>query len=127
MLFIFFLGAFAGDALSLLFYPFDAVSIGASAGIFALMGAGMIVRPFDLSLSGYNAMPLALLGMSYIIYNIYGFFSGPSNISYIAHFGGLFVGLGFGFRAKGMKKGILIIAVSASVLIAIMAAWRVLL
>src|SRR3989338_3851416 len=42
MLVIFFLGAFAGDFFSLFFYPFDAVAIGASAGIFALVGAGML-------------------------------------------------------------------------------------
>ena len=46
---IFFLGAFAGSFLSLLFYPWASISIGASAGIFALVGAGMLVRPVDLS------------------------------------------------------------------------------
>ena len=99
-------------------YPFDSVAIGASAGIFALMGVGMLVRPIDLSMSGLGIMPLALLGMSYIVYNIYGFFADSgSSISYIAHFGGLFIGLLAGFKIKGMKKSIIIIGVSAACLI----------
>jgi len=49
MLLIFFLGAFAGDLLSLAVYAPDQIAIGASAGIFALVGVGMLVRPLDLS------------------------------------------------------------------------------
>lgn len=96
MLALFFLGAFAGDGISLLFYSFDTISIGASAGIFALIGAGIFVRPFDFSVP--NPVPLGLLGIAYVIYNIFGVFTdAESNISYIAHFGGLIVGLAYGF------------------------------
>ncbi len=109
-LLIFFLGAIAGDAFSSLFYSFDAVAIGASAGVFALVGAGILVKPFELSYYPYMMpVPLALLGIMYAVYNIYGFFALSDNISYAGHFGGLFVGLLFGLRRKGMKKSALII------------------
>ncbi len=111
MLLVFFLGAFAGSFLSLFVYPFDTISVGASAGIFALVGTGILVRPFDLSFYPLVVpVPLAFLGIFYAIYNAYGFVAelsgleAASNISYIAHFGGLFVGLYFGFREAGKKE-----------------------
>lgn len=74
MLAIFFLGAFAGDLMSLAFYQADTISIGASAGIFALVGTGMLVRPLDLSFFPLVVpLPLAFLGVAYALYNVYGF------------------------------------------------------
>lgn len=118
---IFLLGAFAGDAFSLLFYPFDAVSVGASAGIFALVGAGMLVKPFDLSMYPFILpVPLAFVGMLYAIYNLYGlFFDVTSNISYAGHFGGLVVGLWFGFRREGFRRSIKIIIISLLALLSV--------
>ncbi|MDI6721666.1 MAG: rhomboid family intramembrane serine protease [Candidatus Aenigmarchaeota archaeon] len=121
MLAVFFLGAFAGDLFSLLFYPFDSLSIGASAGIFALIGIGMLVRPLDLSVYPLIVpVPLAFLGVFYALYNAYGFvFDASSNISYIAHFGGMAVGLAYGFMKKGVKKGLKIILVTIGIMILI--------
>ena len=103
---IFFLGAAAGDLLSLTVYPFDSIAVGASAGIFALIGAGILVKPFDLSFYPFIVpLPLAFVGISYALYNVYGFlFDAGSNISYVGHFGGLFVGLIFGFIANQVKN-----------------------
>ena len=125
MLLIFFLGAIAGDLLSLLVYPFEAVSIGASAGIFALIGVGILVRPFDFSFYPFiMPIPLAFLGIFYAIYNIYGFIMEPaSEISYIAHFGGLFVGMYYGFQIVGMKKGVTIILLVLSIMVLIPIIW----
>ncbi|MEM7819880.1 MAG: rhomboid family intramembrane serine protease [Candidatus Aenigmatarchaeota archaeon] len=121
MLLIFFLGAFTGDLLSLFAYPFDSIAIGASAGIFALMGVGMLVRPFDLSFYPLIIpIPLVFLGMAYIFFNAYEFIVMPnSNISYIAHFGGFFVGLLFGFGREGWKKGLKIILIALTIMIII--------
>ncbi|RMG81378.1 MAG: rhomboid family intramembrane serine protease, partial [Bacteroidetes bacterium] len=85
MLLIFFLGALAGDFLSLFFYPPETIAIGSSAGIFALIGAGMIAKPVDISFYPFIIpVPLALLGILYIIYNIYGFIMGiDPNVSYV--------------------------------------------
>ena len=90
-LLIFILGAFAGQLFSVFYYAPNIVSVGASAGIFSLIGTGMLVAPFSFKLP--NPVPLGLVGIVYAIYNIIGFLSGPSEISYIAHFGGLVVGL----------------------------------
>ena len=119
MLAAFFMGSFAGDLVSLLIYPAGVVSIGASGGIFTLLGLGMIVRPTDLSVYPLVVpIPLAFLGIMYIFYNIYGFFTDTeSNISYIAHFGGLLVGLAWGFAEKGAKRGMKIILISAAVML----------
>ena len=125
MLLIFFIGAFAGDILSALVYPADTLAVGASAGIFALIGAGMLVRPLDLSFYPMIVpIPLALLGLSYALYNAYGFITNiDPNISYIAHFGGLFVGLMFGFRHEGWKKGIRTIILTFLVMVLIPVLW----
>lgn len=125
---IFFTGAFLGDLLSLLVYPFDAVSIGASGGIFALIGAGILVRPIDLSFYPLVIpIPLALLGLMYAVYNVYDFIFLPdSKISYIAHFGGLFVGLLYGFRREGIKKSLKIILLFFLIMILIPILWMIL-
>jgi len=121
---IFFLGAFLGDLLSLFVYSPSTVSIGASAGIFALVGLGMLIRPFDFSFYPLVVpIPLALLGLIYAVYNIYGFILGEGNISYIAHFGGLITGLYFGFRQEGIKKGMKIILIMALIMVIIPVAW----
>lgn len=125
MLVIFLLGAFAGDLLSLIVYATDQISIGASAGIFALVGVGMLVRPLDLSFYPLVVpIPLALLGLGYAIYNVYGFIANiDPEVSYIAHFGGLFVGLAFGFRREGWRKGLKIVAITFLVMILIPLLW----
>lgn len=125
MLLIFFLGAFAGDLLSLAVYAPDQIAIGASAGIFALVGVGMLVRPLDLSFYPLvMPIPLALLGLGYALYNVYGFVVNLNpEVSYIAHFGGLFVGLAFGIRREGWKRGIKIIAITFLVMILIPVLW----
>ncbi len=125
---IFFLGAFAGSFLSLLFYPFDTIGIGASAGIFALVGTGMLVKPMDLSFYPLIVpVPLIFLGILYAVYNVYAFFMGiDQSVSYVAHFGGLIVGLVFGFRTTGVKHGLKIILLAIGVMALIPILWKLL-
>lgn len=122
---IFFLGAFAGDILSAIVYSPDTIGVGASAGIFALIGVGMLVRPVDLSFYPLVVpIPLAMLGLAYALYNTYGFIANiDPEVSYIAHFGGLFVGLLFGFRHEGWKKGIRTILLTFLIMILIPVIW----
>ena len=125
MVVIFFLGAFAGDLLSLLVYAPSEIAIGASAGIFALIGTGMLVRPLDLSFYPLVVpIPLALLGLGYALYNAYGFVANiDPQVSYIAHFGGLFVGLLFGFKKEGWRRGLKIIWITFLIMIVIPLIW----
>ncbi len=114
-LLIFFGGAIAGDLLSLFAYSWTTVGIGASAGIFSIIGASIIMAPFDLSMYPYIIpIPLGVLGIVYAAYNIVGLLSGkPSNISYIAHLGGLLFGLYYGFDKRGFIKGVIIIIITS--------------
>ncbi len=125
MLLIFFLGAFAGDLLSVFAFAPTEISIGASAGIFALIGVGMLVRPIDLSL--VMPIPIAFIGMLYALYNVYGFISGtPSNVSYVGHFGGLFTGLAFGIQHTGWKRSLLIVGITLFIMVLIPVVWLLL-
>lgn len=125
MLAIFFGGAFLGDIFSVAFYGPAVVGVGASAGIFALLGAGMLLRPLDLSFYPLVIpIPLAMLGLGYAIYNAYAFVAGlEPDVSYAAHFGGLFVGLIYGFSVKGFAKGMRIIMITLAVMILIPLLW----
>ncbi|OYT57858.1 MAG: hypothetical protein B6U68_01225 [Candidatus Aenigmarchaeota archaeon ex4484_14] len=136
-LLIFLLGAWIGDIFSMSFYflgiyPWTMPSIGASAGVFALIGTGMLVRPFDFSFYPYfMPVPLGLLGLIYAVYNAIGFAAegfgaAASNISYIAHFGGLIVGLYFGFQREGWQRGMKIILVMFMIMILIPYVWTTL-
>ncbi len=120
---IFFLAAVTGAIAAGMFYPASTVSIGASGAIFGLVGAGMLVKPASMSVFPYlMPIPLAIIGILYIAYNIMGILQDPTGeISYIAHFGGLFVGLLFGIHARGILSSlkILIIAVIGAVAVGI--------
>jgi uncharacterized protein len=111
---LFLAGGILGNILALLYYDPAQIGIGASGGIFAIVGAGMLLKPFDISFYPFiTPVPLAFLGIAYIAYNIYGFFfDAGSNISYIAHFGGLFIGLTYAFHKQGIKKSLLILGFS---------------
>lgn len=104
---LFLAGAFAGEAVSLLAYPPDMLSLGASGGVFALVGAAMLVHPF-LELGawpGVATLPLVFLAALYVAYNALGIFFGPADIAYGAHFAGLAVGIAVGFvRRRTQSK-----------------------
>jgi len=124
-LFIFFTGAIIGEFMSLIAYSWNTVGIGASAGIFAIIGAAILMTPFNLSMYPYVIpIPLGILGIIYVVYNIIGLFTGRnSNISYIAHLGGLLFGLFYGFKKRGLAKGVtMIIAISILTLLGIIIA-----
>jgi rhomboid protease GluP len=73
---VFFGSAIAGDiAISaanvLGFMPAAAITIGASAGIFGVMGAAMFVKPLEFVFFPYVLpVPLVLVALLYVIYNM---------------------------------------------------------
>lgn len=117
---IFLLGGIAGNLLSLLFYPGGEVFIGASGAIFAIIGIGMLIDPFEMSFYPYLVpVPLALVGVAYTLYTIFAFiFGGDPNVAYTAHLGGLLVGILLGLR-RASKKGIISIIILFAILLAI--------
>lgn len=125
---IFFLGAFAGDIISIFAYAPDMIGVGASAGIFALIGAGILVKPMDMEMYPLAMpVPLAVIGIGYALYNVFGLISGiDPDISYIAHFGGLFVGTVLGMRHKGWKKHLKVTLAIFIVMIVIPLLWMLL-
>ena len=66
----------------------------------------MIVTPF------FWGIPLGLIGISYAVYTAIDFVTMPvTGISYAAHFGGLMIGMAFGFRMEGWERGLKILLV----------------
>jgi len=105
---IFLVGAFVGELASAFIYPSNMLSLGASGGIFALIGAAIFVQPFMemTAWQGAATTPLIFLAVIYIVYNTIGLFAGPSDIAYGTHFAGLAVGLAVGvIYRKRLNKG----------------------
>jgi membrane associated rhomboid family serine protease len=101
---VFFTGGVLSFILSIPFYP-NANMVGASAAIFAVMAAVLLVRRPGYSIQFLSPVgPLALL---YFIFNIADIGSG-GNIAYISHVIGFVIGLFFGARwNKEWKKSLL--------------------
>jgi len=111
--------------ISILTNSFGTIVIGASAAIFGLLGAAMLVKPFEFVFYPYLIpVPLILVAMLYMLYNIASFLLvvvnlQESNISYISHIGGLVAGMIFGFREEGSKKGFAVLLFLLLILIAV--------
>ena len=97
------------------FYSVVIPTIGASAAIFGLLGAAMLVKPFEFILYPYLIpIPLIMVALVYTLYNIASFIlvlttATASNISYISHIGGLAAGMLFGFKEEGSRKGLIVL------------------
>lgn len=117
---IFFLSGAFGDVLLALMsllgvYPAAVPTVGASGAIFGLMGTAMIVKPLEMVFYPYLVpVPLFTVAFLYTLYNIAAFFmymlgADKTQIAYAAHIGGLLVGLAFGLKYEGRKRGLLIL------------------
>jgi membrane associated rhomboid family serine protease len=125
---IFFLGALAGSAITAVIYPPDMIGIGASAGIFALIGVGLII-PAEVPYYTMNPMPLAFLGIAYAVFNAFSFVAGiDPEVSYIAHFAGMAAGLAFGahIMKKNLRKNLPLIIATLAAMIMIPLLWIIL-
>ena len=106
--------------------------IGASAAIFGLMGTAMLVKPLEFVFYPYLIpVPLILVAVLYTLSNIGSFLLvasslEESNISYIAHIGGLASGMLFGFREEKSKKGFAILLFLLIILILTPFIWIIL-
>ncbi len=122
-LLLFFLGAFLGDLLSSLFYAPNIPSIGASGGIFSIMTATLLIKPIKMEV--FMPIPLGIIALGYLISAIIGLLTGyPSGVSHIAHMGGAFVGLFYGLKVKGFRKGLRILIAFFLLLLVVPFIWN---
>ncbi|MGC9311011.1 MAG: rhomboid family intramembrane serine protease [Candidatus Aenigmatarchaeota archaeon] len=102
-LILFFSGAFLGDLMSSLIYSFTQIAVGASAGVFAVVAATMIIKPVQMEYM--VPIPLGVIAIGYIIYAIVGLLTNyPPHVAHIAHLGGALVGLCYGCRRQGLRS-----------------------
>lgn len=93
---VFFTGGILSFILSIPFYP-GSKMVGASAAIFAVMAAMLLVRPPKYSFQFLS--PLGPLALLYFIFNIAAIQNGSQgNVAYISHVIGFLIGLFFGAR-----------------------------
>ena len=99
ILVIFFAGAIIADIFYIILFP-ENYAVGASAGIYALIGASILLKPF-ISTDQNNYFPIIMIAGGYIIYNLieYIFYPTP-NISYISHIIGGIFGLSYAIFVK---------------------------
>ncbi len=91
----FFIGGFFSFVFSIPFYGLNSVMVGASAAIFTLAAAVMLIKPLKFSL--LFLMPLGLVSILYFVYNLLALYFGvQGNVGYIAHVLGFIAGLPFG-------------------------------
>lgn len=107
-LILFFSGALLGDLLSSLIYSSTQISIGASAGIFSIMAAAILIKPIKIEV--FVPIPLGIIGIGYLISAIIGLIANyPPYVAHIAHMGGIFIGLFYGFKVRGSKNALRIL------------------
>jgi membrane associated rhomboid family serine protease len=108
------LAFFVGGTLSFLlgtagnFYEPSVYLVGASAAIFTLTAVVLLVKP--LKFSFIFLMPLGLVAIIYIIYNVVAVQTGvEGNIAYISHVIGFAIGIPLGIAwSKNLLKNLLI-------------------
>jgi len=95
-------GIFGNLLYLLLYFGQDIVGIGASGAIFGVLGAFAILRPSDyvIMFPILVPIPLSLALLVWIALNVFGMLFQIGNIGYIAHLGGLIVGIALGKKFK---------------------------
>ena len=104
----FFLGGILSFLLGVFFYAPSDLLIGASAAIFTLTAVVLLVKP--LKFSFIFLMPLGLVAIIYMIYNVVAVQTGvEGNIAYISHVIGFAIGIPLGLAwSKNLLKNLLI-------------------
>ena len=96
MLLIFFTGGIVTCLLGIPFYNSETYLVGASAAIFTLAAAVMLIKPLKFSWL-FLMMPTGLVAIIYFFYNIIAVHQGSSGgVAYISHIIGFLVGIPFG-------------------------------
>ncbi|MEM2648703.1 MAG: rhomboid family intramembrane serine protease [Candidatus Bathyarchaeia archaeon] len=110
---VFLLGGVLSYAIGLHFYGFSVRMIGASAAIFTLVSAVMLIKP--LKFSWLFLMPLGLVAAIYFLYNLFAVYYsiGETNVGYFGHIAGFLIGIPFGILwSHGKWKRNLLITIA---------------
>ena len=92
----FFVGGVGSFLIGTYYYGYDCVMVGASAAIFTLAAAGMLIKPLKSSLL-FFFMPLGLVAILFFIFNLFAVqFSEDGIVGYAAHVAGFLIGIPFG-------------------------------
>jgi membrane associated rhomboid family serine protease len=104
----FFVGGILSFLLGIFFYAPSDFLVGASAAIFTLTAVVLLVKPLKFSFIFF--MPLGLVVIIYLIYNIFAVQSGvEGNVAYASHLIGFAVGIPMGIAwTKNLTKNLLI-------------------
>lgn len=103
-LIVFFLSGLIGNIIGVNFYS---SSLGASGAIYGILGCLAIIDPMMIVFAFGVLMPMFIAAILWIIGDILGVFGiFESNIGYMAHLGGVFIGLILGilFRILYFKR-----------------------
>jgi len=115
---IYFVGGFLGSLAFLFTSP--ASVVGASAGVYALLGAAMLLNPPQKVNIFVFPLPLSLVGAMFVISESFAayYLAGFGNVAYIAHVGGLITGGVFAFvhDAKQAFKGVLMLLLMVAII-----------
>ncbi len=104
----FFVGGVLSFLLGVFFYDANVYLIGASAAIFTLTAVVLLVKPLKFSFIFF--MPLGLVALIYIIYNIVAVQTAmEGDVAYVSHVIGFAVGIPLGaLWSKNLVKNLLI-------------------
>ncbi len=97
-LIVFFISGIIGNIIAINFYS---SSLGASGAIYGILGCLAIINPMMMVFAFGILMPMFIAAIVWIIGDLMGVFGfGGSNIGYIAHLGGVFVGIAAGILIR---------------------------
>jgi len=101
-LFVFFASGIVANIIAVNFYS---SSLGASGAIYGILGVIVIIRPMMMVWAFGLMMPMFVAGILWVVGDIMGVFGfGDSGVGNIAHLGGIFVGLLYGFWWRFVLK-----------------------
>lgn len=126
LLWVFFGGAILGDLISSLSFLYSAsqIAVGASAGVFSVIAATMILKPVQMEY--YFPIPLGVIALGYLVYAIIGLISNyPPHVAHIAHIGGAIFGLCYGCRKVGPQRTFKVLMAVTIILLFVPLIWNI--
>ena len=103
---VFLVGGTLSFILSVPFYDPDVLMLGASAAIFSVASAVMLITPLTFSI--IFLAPVGAVALLYFLYNVLAVYYGISgNVAYISHIIGFALGIPFGIRwSRNWKRNL---------------------